>query len=72
MIPILSYCTYSNTIRQLPQNYLLAAFNGNVWICEPDLAADKELATKVFLELFNYESKYQKDGLTLLSNLTKN
>ena len=71
-INVLSFCDYSNTIRQLPQNYLIASYDGNKWISEPDLAADKELCVRVYLELMNYESKYQKDGLKLLSKLTPN
>ena len=71
MKPILSYCSYSNTIRQLPQNYLIASQTVNGWVCNPDLAADKNLATRVFLELFNYESKYGS-GIELLSKVTPN
>lgn len=72
MESILSFCDYSQTIRQQPENYLIAAFNGTKWICEPDLAASKTLCTRVFLELMNHESKYQKDGLKLLAKLTPN
>jgi len=71
MTPILSFCSYSNTIRQLPQNYLIASHSVNGWICNPDLAANKDLATRVFLELFNFESKYST-GLELLSKVTPN
>jgi hypothetical protein len=69
MKPILCFCTYSNTIRQLPQNYLIAENSVNGWVCNPDLAANKELSTRVFLELFNHDSKYS-NGLTLLSKVT--
>jgi len=71
---ILSFCEYSNTIRQIPKNYLIAHFdtNKNCWICEPDLACDKNLALRVFLELLQYSSKYEKNGLSLLSKVTPN
>ena len=69
---VLSFCVYSQTIRQLPENYLIASFDGNNWTCEPDLAANEELCTRVFLELFNYDSKYQKEGLKLLAKVTPN
>ena len=72
MNPILSFCEYSQTIRQLPQNYVIAHISDRKWICEPDLAADKELCTRVFLELMNFESKYCQDGLELLAKLTPN
>ncbi len=68
--PILSYCDYSNTIRQFPENYLIASKKENKWICEPDLAANKKLIFKVFKELLNYKSKYCQDGLKLLAKLT--
>lgn len=72
MTPILSFCEYSQTIRQLPQNYLIARKSGIRWICEPDLSADKELCTRVFLELMNFDSKYCQNGLELLAKLTLN
>ena len=52
------YQPYSNTIRQVPENYLIAYRRIDGWICDPDLAANKELCTIVFLELFNLKSKY--------------
>lgn len=71
---VLVFNAYSNTIRQMPQNYLIAHFDEQkrYWICDPDTACDKNLAARVFLELFNYESKYNKDGLSLLSKVTPN
>ena len=70
MKPILGFQTTSNTIRQLPENYLIAHFDTNRWICEPDLAANKELCNLVFNELLNFESKYERNGLKLLAKLT--
>ena len=75
---ILIYQKGSETIRQMPQSYLIAYKNhGNQvgqpehWICEPDISADKKLATRVFLALFDYDTKYG-DGLNLLSKVTPN
>jgi len=49
----------SDTIRQMPENYLLAHRTAlGRWICDPDLAANKEISVAIFLELFNYESRY--------------
>jgi len=74
MEQILTFCTYSNTIRQMPENYLIAHFDSisRNWVCIPDSACSKVLATRVFLELFNYESKYTKSGLNLLAQVTPN
>jgi len=71
MEPILVYEDYSETIRQMPQNYLIAKKQQNCFVMDPDLACDKDLATRVFLELFNFDSKYGS-GLNLLSKVTPN
>ena len=54
-----------DTIRQMPQNYLVAermhknSFQKNgVWVSEPDLACNKALAVKVYLALFEFELKH--------------
>jgi hypothetical protein len=72
MDPVLVYNHATQTIRQMPQNYLIAQYNGFSWHSEPDLAADKELALRVYLALFDHETKYNKDGLFLLSKVTPN
>ncbi len=66
--PYLIYQEGSDTIRQMPQNYLVAHRTFGRWTCDPDTAADKELCTIVFLELFNYESRYGS-GEKLLETL---
>ena len=67
----LIYQIGSETIRQMPQNYCIAYKIENRWVCEPDLAADIKLATKVFNALFEYENKYGS-GINLLSKVTPN
>jgi len=54
-----------DSIRQMPQNYLVAhrahknSFQKNgVWVSEPDLACNKVLAVKVYLALFEFELKH--------------
>lgn len=54
-----------DTIRQMPQNYLVAERmhknshqKNGVWVSEPDLACNKVLAVKVYLALFEFELKY--------------
>ena len=55
----LAYCSYSNTIRQMPQNYMIAVRNENgMWLCDTDPASDKMLAVKVFLALFMHSVRY--------------
>ena len=68
---ILVYQEASETIRQMPQNYCIAYKREYRWICEPDLAADKKLSTRVFLALFDHSVKYGT-GLNLLSKVTPN
>lgn len=72
MKPILVYNEPTDTIRQMPQNYLIAHKVGIKWICEPDLSADKKLCIRVFTELLNYESKYCINGPELLAKVTPN
>lgn len=67
----LVYNVATETIRQEPQNYLIAHKENGRWICEPDLAADQELAKRVFNALFDHDTKYG-DGLNLLSKVTPN
>lgn len=65
---------YSETLRQMPENYLIAHaddFKYKRWVCEPDLAADKAICLKVFMALLEYENKYQKDGNVLVDIINK-
>ncbi len=73
-IALKTYDTYSDTIRQMPQNYIIAHRNtpAKSWICEPDLAANKDLCVRVFTELMNWDSKYANDPLQLLAKITPN
>ena len=48
----------SDTVRQMPQNYLVAYRTDRRWICDPDGAADRRLAAKVFMRLFEYGYAY--------------
>ncbi len=65
----LIYDSYSVTIRQMPQNYLIAHKAGNDWICAPDLAADRNLCVEVFTALLEYDNKYAQTGEKLLENI---
>ena len=65
----LVYNRASETIRQMPQNYLVAHSADekatSKWICEPDLAADMDMCVKVFKLLLNYDFKYGT-GISLI------
>jgi hypothetical protein len=59
----------TETIRQMPENYLLAHRTFGRWVCDPDIAANQKICTAIFLELFNYESRYCRNGYALIEIL---
>lgn len=67
----LVYNEYSDTIRQAPQNYLIAYRREGKWIADPDLAADKGLAVQCFTALLNYENRWQSSGHHLLERIKR-
>lgn len=55
------YCDYSQTIRLMPQNYLLAHKarpSNNYWVMEPDLAAPLGYVLLVTQVLMAFDCKY--------------
>ncbi len=69
---ILTYQESTETIRQMPQNYLIAEKINGKWVCDPDPAADKELVLRVFNEIFDHHTSRWGTGLQLLSKVTPN
>ena len=67
----ISHCIYSNTIRQFPQNYLLARFEAGHWIMEPDLAADKGLVVALTLSLMEHSHKWNKSPAMAIMGIGK-
>ncbi len=69
----LVFDSYSTTLRQMPENYLIAHVKKETkfksWVCEPDLAADRKLCMKVFAALLTHENKYQQDGNVLVETI---
>lgn len=63
------YQKATETIRQMPENYLLAHRTFGRWVCDPDIAADQKISSAIFLELFNYESRYCRNGDALIEIL---
>lgn len=51
------YCKGSNTIRLMPQNYLIAN-NKQRWLMEPDLACPSKFVLLVTEVLLNHPCKY--------------
>jgi len=68
---ILVFNQYSQTIRQVPQNYIIASNQKGYWMLDFDLSADKELVLRVCEALFTYENRYCT-GIELLSKVTPN
>ena len=60
------YCSYSETIRQMPQNYMIASKKNtewgerSSWYIDPDLAADPKVVCAVTLAMLEYENKYSE------------
>jgi hypothetical protein len=48
----------SNTIRLMPQNYMVAFQSYGHWIVDPDAAIDDKLAAKIFITLRKGELKF--------------
>ena len=59
----IQYCDKSETIRQMPQNYMLAKFEHNRWVMEPDLAADRNVVVSLTLSLMEHSHKWNKNGI---------
>ena len=55
---MLVYESETDTLRQMPENYLIAFHTYGRWICEPDLKADARLVFSVFCLIFDYDYKY--------------
>ena len=58
----IGYCNVSNTIRQYPENYMLAHWNGSCWLMEPDLASDKKVVVALTLVFMEHEHKWTKNA----------
>jgi hypothetical protein len=54
----LFYSKGSETIRQAPENYLIAKKDQNRWVTDPDLACNQKFATKIFKALFIFDNVY--------------
>jgi hypothetical protein len=69
----LTYQEGSGSIRQMPENYLVAhRRNHGGWISEPDLAADPSLCMKVYRTInHSYANKYVATGQEVIDMVEK-
>jgi hypothetical protein len=58
------------TIRQMPQNYMIAHKKNGEWICNSDPACNEEFALLVFLLTLRHHHLRWGSGETLLEALT--
>lgn len=65
------YCKYSDTIRLMPQNYLLCHWSssGN-WVCDPDSAVGEDLCNLVFKVLI-FEAYRFKSANKIVNRITE-
>lgn len=61
----IQYCNYTQTIRQQPENYIIAHWENGRWLCEPDLAASVDNVLLVTRALMEHENKYERNGAVL-------
>lgn len=62
----------TETIRTIPENYLVAHRHGGRWICEPDAAVPYKMALVVFKAIHTNHSLRYGSGLSLLAAITPN
>ena len=71
MKPHIVFEEKNRTIRQMPENYLLAESSKGYWICDPDSAADWKIVKKLFRVIFfGYETKWGS-GENLINRYNK-
>jgi hypothetical protein len=69
----LIYQEGSGSIRQMPDNYLVAhRGNNGGWVSDPDLAADPALCVKVYRTInHSYANRYKATGQEVVDMATK-
>ncbi len=62
----------SETIRQMPENYLIAGKYHGAWVSFPDMAADPELCVKVYRTInHSYANRYEATGQEIVDMVNK-
>ncbi len=54
----ITYCGGSETLRQMPENYLLGIKHEENWLICPDKSAEIDIIISVFKTTFPYEARY--------------
>jgi hypothetical protein len=66
------YQKESETIRQMPENYLIAHKSNGSWKSEPDLAANLEICVKVYRTInHSHANKYIATGEQIIEMALK-
>ena len=64
-----TYCESTQTIRQMPENYMLAMCCRGYWIMDPDFAADTRLVVALTLSLMQYENRWTRHGINAMTGM---
>lgn len=70
----IGYCKGSETIRQFPQNYLIAYYIESpfpVWVIDSDSAVSEEIVLAVQLGLITDSNKFLRDGQKVVNGIKK-
>lgn len=65
------YGQMSNTVRKMPENYLVAKQDNGRWVVDPDKALDTDLASKCFRIVFKSLSLTYGSGPALAERLNR-
>lgn len=69
----IGFCSYSNTIRQFPQNYMIAKFVQGVWVIDCDGAVDVNTGLMVSMAVMCTDGeKFNRDGNKLMNVIRDN
>jgi hypothetical protein len=63
------YCSYSRTVRLMPQNYLVAITSYGHLIADPDAAIDDKLASRIFIMLRQHDVKFSNEIDNVVASL---
>lgn len=59
----------TGTIRQMPQNYLVAHWDINKWVSEPDMAVSVDTMVLMTRALADFNTKFSKDGNVVIAKM---
>lgn len=65
------YCSYSNTVRLMPENYMVTFHHGGKWVCDPDTGMPYRLRMDVFSTMTTSHNLRWGSGEDLAAALNK-